>query len=161
MISKIRILNIEDYDSIKKIFKITNIIDSGFKNYYLMGVRYKTFGYFIGDQLTEFVSIIENKEIPAWTVSKLFSKYDKFFLPLMQYIISYEEENKKYQFFTLDVERSIESIDHRYKSYLEQIVPCKRPSGFENIDHDVLEYQKYDDDVFIHLWVLKNEYRTF
>lgn len=162
MNEEIRILKMRDYDSIKNLFEFTDLIDKGFKNFYLNEIdNYKSFGIFIDDQLVEFISIIENKEIPAWSISKSCSKYKNFFQDLISYIIAYEEQNKRYQFFLLTNKRKTPSIDNRYNCYLEHVVPKNTLTGYENIDHDVLEYQTYDDTMFIYLSVLKNEYRSF
>lgn len=110
------------------------------------------------------LAVINNLEIPAWSISYRFSRGDFLNKHLIDHVISEQENNKRFQFFSLG---PIDDIDQfsflstRYNSYLEHKVKKNTLTGYENIDHDVLEYVSTDRDRLIYLWVLKNEYRTF
>jgi hypothetical protein len=156
----IRKLNLDDYDLIEKFFPKNNFIKNGLKNYYLKGEKYTIFGIFDDSILIEFAGVIESEETPLWVLSKTFSFLKLHSNALLDYILKIEEAKKRFQFITIDDRIEVEP-NNRYNHYLEHFVPKETFTGYENIDHDVLEYQKFDKDLFIHLWALKNEYRSF
>lgn len=106
---------------------------------------------------SERLAIIDNQEIPAWSISNRYSRFEKHFQELLEYAIIYQENKKLYQFFMLSELNHF--VSDRYTGYLEHIIKKNSLSGYENIDHDVLEYQTNINDRLIYLWVLKNEYR--
>lgn len=154
----IKKLGLDDYYLLKNFFKSDDSAEKALKNYYLKGEKYSIFGLFDEKDLIEFVGVIESEEIPAWILSKHFSYLRNNSRKLVDYILETEESKNRYQFFTLD--DSLE-IPERYNRYLEHVVPKETFTGFENIDHDVLEYRKSNTDRCIYLWVIKNEYRSF
>lgn len=157
----IKLLTILDINRLEKLFDFNKSIRLGFKNFYLKGSTHKSFGLFENSELIDVVSIIENKTIPAWSLSKTFTKSNIFFAKLFSHVIDFEEKCKRYQFFTINDDENFSIGDFRYKKYLEHIIPPKCLTNFENIDHDILEYQTHDTVMFLHLWVLENEYRSF
>lgn len=120
------------------------------------------------DRMTDFqlgndrLSVIDNEEIPVWSVSHRYSNMTDNFQKLFEYVLSHQEEKKLYQFFIVsnDLDTKLDFISEKYNCYLEHRVKKNSLTGYENIDHDVLEYTTTSNDRFIHLWVLKNEYRT-
>lgn len=120
------------------------------------------------DRMTDFqlgndrLSVIDNEEIPVWSVSHRYSNMTDNFQKLFEYVLSHQEEKKIYQFFIVsnDLDTKLDFISEKYNCYLEHQVKKNSLTGYENIDHDVLEYTTASNDRFIHLWVLKNEYRT-
>ena len=120
------------------------------------------------DRMTDFqlgndrLSVIDNEEIPVWSVSHRYSNMTDNFQKLFEYVLSHQEEKKLYQFFIVsnDLDTKLDFISEKYNCYLEHQVKKNSLTGYENIDHDVLEYTTTSNDRFIHLWVLKNEYRT-
>ena len=120
------------------------------------------------DRMTDFqlgndrLSVIDNEEIPVWSVSHRYSNMTDNFQKLFEYVLSHQEEKKLYQFFIVsnDLDTKLDFISQKYNCYLEHQVKKNSLTGYENIDHDVLEYTTTSNDRFIHLWVLKNEYRT-
>jgi hypothetical protein len=111
---------------------------------------------------TEVLTVIDNEEIPVWCVSQTYSRFTTNFKELFQYAVSHQEEKKLYQFFIVsnDLDTKLDFISEKYNCYLEHQVKKNSLTGYENIDHDVLEYTTTSNDRFIHLWVQKNEYRT-
>lgn len=157
----IKKLTIDDFRLVEKFLPETDFIKNGLKNYYLNGEKYSIFGIFdSSDQLIEFASVIESDEIPAWILSKTFSFLKLHFQVLLDHILEIEEDKKRYQFFTVGDMTEVD-ITERYQCYIEHIVHRGTLTGYENIDHDVLEYQTFDNDLYIYFWVLKNEYRSF
>ena len=126
--------------------------------------RYKMYGYVDGN-FRSVVSIIDSIVVPAWSLSKCHShgSIEKQFT-ILKDIIPLKEKQSLYQFFTVVNDKELEFLQTRlarYQPYLEHVVSPDSLTGYENIDHDVLEYQKFDQNLFIYLWVLKNEYRPF
>lgn len=119
--------------------------------------------YFIDDQETrykifckddrQFLAAIENKLIPAWTLSSYHSVF--FDKDLLDHVLDYFENKNINQFFSM-----IDLQIDRYQKYLEHIVEPAQLTDRENINHDVLQYKISDDIRHIYLWVLKNEHRT-
>lgn len=151
-----------DIDSVNEILKST---DYSLENYFLNSdeIRYKMFGC-IDVKLSAVVGIIDSITVPAWILSRSHTRgsaSDVFFV--LNNIIDIKERNGLFQFFTLSTDEEIEflksKLDNRYQSYLDHIVPADSLTGYENIDHDVLEYKKYPTPLKIYNWVLKNEYR--
>lgn len=107
----------------------------------------------------KFIACIENLLMPAWTLCPYHSK--NFNQDLLNHAIDFFEKKKIYQFFTLTDQEEFSKIHaNRYQPYLEHIVEKDQLTGYENIDKDVLQYKTHDRQKKIHLWVLRNEYRT-
>jgi hypothetical protein len=156
----IKKLTIDDFQLVEKFLPETDFIKNGLKNYYLKSEKHSIFGIFDGDQLIEFAALIESDEIPAWVLSKTFSFLKVHSQILLDHILEIEEDKKRYQFFTVGDMIDVD-ITERYRCYIEHVVRQGTFTGYENIDHDVLEYQTFDKDLYIYFWVLKNEYRSF
>lgn len=156
----IRKLNLDDYDLVEQFFSKNDFVKNALKNYYLKGEKYSIFGIYDNDDLIEFAGVIESEETPSWNLSKTFSFIKTHSEILLDHILDIEESKKRYQFFTIENKPEVEIID-RYNSYLEHVVPKQTFTGYENIDHDILEYQRFEEDCYIYLWILKNEYRSF
>lgn len=144
----IKILDIKDLDLVLKYLPEEKL---ALVNYFLddRETRYKIFCK--DDQ--QFLAAIENKLIPAWTLSSYHSVF--FDKDLLDHVLDYFENKNINQFFTL-----IDLQIDRYQKYLEHIVEPTRLTDRENINHDVLQYKTSNDTRYIHLWVLKNEHRT-
>jgi hypothetical protein len=160
---KIRQLDILDLSKIKSILSLDVDLIKSFENYFLSDERFKSFGLFLNDELIEIISVIENQEIPAYTLSRCHSYFKLDDNCLLKFVIDYYEKEKLiYQFFTLlddhDLTKITKLID-RYNYYLEHRLLPGELSNYENIDHDVLSYRFYDRELTIHMWVLKNECR--
>lgn len=157
----IKKLTIDDFQLVEKFLPDTDFIKNGLKNYYLKNEKYSIFGIFDStDHLIEFAAVIESDEIPAWILSNTFSFLKSHVQFLLNHILEIEEGKKRYQFFTLGDMVNVD-LTERYRCYVEHFVHRGTFTGYENIDHDVLEYQKFDRDLYIYFWVLKNEYRSF
>lgn len=161
----IKKLVLKDLNLIKQKFKLDEEIEKSLFNYFLneSEIRYQIYGKFDND-LVAMLGIIDNLEIPAWTLSNLhsFGSSDNF-KKITEHIIELKERESKYQFFTLNTEKEfnyLQDIFNRYQPYLEHIVLSDQFTGYENIDHDVLQYNRFKKNMCVYLWVLKNEYRT-
>jgi len=159
---EIRLLNYTDLSDIESLLSLDADSRLAFVNYFLDSseVDYRSYGSFVNDELTAIVSVIGNKEIPAYTISRIHSVcvVGKFLTD----VIDIEESALK-QFFTLtDSEEFFQMVElfHKYQPYIEHIVKKNQLTGYENIDHDVLSYRRQPADMTVYLWVLKNEYRT-
>lgn len=160
---KLRQLNISDLFKIKSILILDKDLIKSFENYFLSDERFKSFGLFLNDDLIEIISVIENQEIPAYTLSRCHSYFKLEDDCLLKFVIDYYEKEKSiYQFFTLlddhELTKIVKLID-RYNHYLEHKISPGEFSNYENIDHDVLSYRIYDRELMIHMWILKNECR--
>lgn len=154
-------LSIDHLGEIEKLFTLDGL---ALENYFLNPEeeRFKMYGYVSGNFLS-IVSSIDSISIPAWSLSRSYSygSIENQFV-ILQDIISLKEKQSLYQFFTLinDIEfQFLQSNLDRYQPYLEHIVPPNSLTGYESIDHDIMEYKIYDDSLKIFNWVLKNEYR--
>jgi hypothetical protein len=114
----------------------------------------------------ESLAFITNSiEIPSWSLSKKFSNiHNQHLEPFLKEILSIKEINRRFQFFLLIDE--IELIDYdflkdRYNGYLDQIILPNSLSGYESIDRELLGYEKYNNELRLFHWSLKDEYRTF
>lgn len=111
------------------------------------------------------VAVIDNLEIPAWTLSRYLSVINSDdLLEILEFLTSEKEKQQKYQFFLLLEENELFYYQQhlsRYQIYLEHKILPKSLTEYENIDHDILSYQLYEKTMMIYLCVLKNEYRTF
>lgn len=110
------------------------------------------------------IAVIDNLEIPAWTLSRSNSiiNYDEL-KDIFDYLTKIKEQENRNQFFLLLEESEYEFFQNlipRYNFYLEHIVFPNTLTTYENIDHDVLSYQYSEKKMLIYLCVLKNEYRT-
>ena len=161
---EIRILSANDLESIKEFFSNDSEIILSYSNYFLNDERYRSFGLFVDNTLSEVISVIDNQEIPAYTISSLHSNFDLNNTELLNYVIDYHEQQKSLlQFFTLlTVKQHASMITElpRYQPYLEHKVMPGNLTNYENIDHDVMSYKTRENLLFIHLWVLKNECRV-
>jgi hypothetical protein len=64
-----------------------------------------------------------------------------------------------YTVFDVDELAFMIQVNDRYIPYLEHKISPNKLTGYESVDHDILRFQKYDKEMFVHLWVLKDEYR--
>lgn len=154
-------LSIDHLGEVEKLFTLDNL---ALENYFLNSKeeRFKMYGYISGNFLS-IVSSIDSISIPSWSLSRSYSygSIENQFVVLKD-IISLKEKQSLYQFFTLinDIEfQFLQSNLDRYQPYLEHVVPPNSLTGYESIDHDVMEYKIHDDSLKIFNWVLKNEYR--
>ena len=160
-------LQSEDFESIKNIIKFDCETERALKNYFLddREIGHQLYGKFINNSLVATIGIIDNLEIPAWTLSRSCVSGSLVDLgDLIKFVIKIKEKEFKSQFFTLVTDEEfqyLKTILKSYQPYLEHKINCNELTGYENIDHDVLEYKTYEISMFIYLWVLKNEYRTF
>lgn len=159
---KIRILDDADFDLVKNKMVLDGDFEKSFKNYFLDNTEKKSYCYgkWEGDTFS-FIGIIENEEIPAWT----YSRYNSTSIDeeLLMYATAQLELKNIKQIFTLtDINETeqLARILNRYNRYTEHLVEKKCLTGYENIDHDVLQYKTYDKQMIVSLWVLKNEHRT-
>lgn len=129
--------------------------------------------YFLNDQElfhqlykinNSFVAVIDNLEIPAWTLSRFNSIIENDDLKeILGGIADIKEKENRNQFFLLVSEDEYplySSVLPRYNFYLEHIILPNTVTRYENIDHDVLSYQYYEKKMMVYLCVLKNEYRV-
>lgn len=142
------------YDSEENKKAIINYFLNDNENFYHL-YRYKS----------SFIAIIDNLEIPAWTLSR-FNSIINFeeLKEILDYIIKIKESENRNQFFLLIDEEeyvSYKNLLSRYNLYLEHIIRPNTLTKYENINHDVLSYRYYEKNMLIYLCVLKNEYRTF
>lgn len=156
-------LSMDHLGEVKELFKPNDI---ALTNYFLnpQEDRYKMYGYVDGN-FRSVVSIIDSIVVPAWSLSKCYSygSIENQFA-ILKDIIALKEKQSLFQFFTLINDKELEFLRAnltRYQPYLEHVVLANTLTGYENIDHDILGYRKFNQDLFIHLWVLKNEYRSF
>lgn len=154
-------LSIDNLDEVEKLFTINDI---ALQNYFLNSEedRYKMFGYLDGI-LRSVVGVIDSISIPAWSLSKSYSygSIENQFI-ILKDIISLKEKQSLYQFFTLTNDKELEFLQtniDRYQPYLEHIVPPNSLTGYESMDHDIMEYKTHDHSLKIYIWVLKHEYR--
>jgi len=161
---EIKKLNESHFLYIKSLIILDEDSKKAFKNYFFDDERFISFGIFSNNSIIEVISCIENQEIPAWTLSRQHSKIDFENDTNLKTIIDYFENKRLYQFFTLLTEQEYNlmcKIVDRYIPYLEHIVPPGAVTGYENIDHDILSYVTSEENLSVHLWVLKNEYRAY
>jgi hypothetical protein len=159
---KIRILDDADFDLVKNKMALDGDLEKSFKNYFLDNTEKKfyCYGKWEGDTFS-CVAVIENEEIPAWT----YSRYNSTSIDeeLLIYATTQLELKNIKQIFTLtdisEIDR-LARIFNRYNRYTEHLVEENCLTGYENIDHDVLQYKTYNKQMIVSLWVLKNEYRT-
>lgn len=159
----IKILTESDYPDLKNNFTLD---ESAFVNYFLNDKepRYNSYGFYENDQTQSIISVIDSLEIPAWILSRHNSFYqiDHFKIFCQEFIEIKEKQNLN-QFFTVLREEEISvfsSIFSRYQPYVEHKLFAGQLTDYENIDHDVLEYRTFNEDMLILLWVLKNEHRA-
>lgn len=159
---EIRLLDSTNFSDVNALLKLDRNGSLAFNNYFLDSTEpdYRSYGIYKAANLISVISIIVNKEIPAYTISRAHSEYsaDQTLLD----IIKLEEPTLK-QFFTLTAPEEFHGMQHllyQYQPYVEHIVAAGTLTGYENIDHDVLSYKKPDVNMTVYLWVLKNEYRT-
>lgn len=159
---KIRILGDADFDLVKNKMALNDDLEKSFKNYFLDSTEKKFYCYGKWDNdVFSFLGVIENEEIPAWT----YSRYNSTGIDeeLLIYATAQLELKNIKQIFTLtniSEIKQLEKIFNRYNRYTEHLVEENCLTGYENIDHDVLQYKTYDKQMIVSLWVLKNEYRT-
>lgn len=156
-----RLLDSTYLNQVHTLLKFTNKTVA-FANYFLCDSEtdYECYGIFIDTHLDSVISIINNKEIPAYTVSRWHSIYNS--AETLIDVIRLKEPNLK-QFFTLTADLELADMQkslHRYQPYVEHVVAAGALTGYENIDHDVLSYTRSTNAMTVYLWVLKNEYRT-
>lgn len=160
---KIKRLSISDWQTIKSTFNLDQHARIPFENYFLVDERFPTFGYYINDILSEMICTAENQEIPAWSIARQYSYFNMQSDSFIKFVIDFfEKEKSLYQFFTLLNSKEHEFLDSsliKYKSYLEHKLPAGQLTGYENIDHDILNYKTYNENLSVYLWELKNEYR--
>lgn len=159
----IKILDKSNFDAVNSKFQINNL---AFQNYFLNDdeQQHQCYGYFFNDELISIFSVVDSLEIPAWILSKNnsffnFNNLENFLVE----IIPIKESQNRLQFFTLmdlDEFSHYSKILPRYQPYIEYKLSPGSYTEHENINHDILEYKTYNNDMLIILWVLKNEYRT-
>lgn len=154
-------LSMDHFGEIEKLFTLDSL---ALENYFLNPEeeRFKMYGYVSGNFLS-IVSSIDSISIPAWILSRSYSYgsiENQFFI--LKNIIPIKEQQSLFQFFTLSNDEEFQFLQtnlDRYQPYLEHIVPPNSLTGYENIDHDIMEYKTYGDSLKIFNWVLKNECR--
>lgn len=135
------------------------------RNYFLnpQEKRYKILAYY-DENIRAIAGTIDSITIPCWILSRSHTAGSmENVLHLIKKIIDSKEGSSILQFFTLfNDEEYFFYKKHfdRYQSYLEHSVEVDSLTGYENIDHDIMEYKTYSIPLKIHLWVLKNEYRS-
>ena len=159
---EIRLLDITNFSDIDALLKLDKDSSLAFTNFFLDSTEsdYRSYGIYETTGLISVISIIVNKEIPAYTISRAHSQYT--IDQTLSDIIKLEEAALK-QFFTLtspDEFHGMQYLLHRYQPYIEHVVAAESLTGYENIDHDVLSYKTSPIDMTVYLWVLKNEHRT-
>jgi hypothetical protein len=153
-----KLLTKADIAVINEFLDLDSTAESSFIDYFLND-REPRFYCFGND--TSCISIIENEEIPVWSLSRIHSANVE--TELLNHAIQHLESKKIYQIFTLNTEKEFENFKKiltKYQPYIEHQLPPNSLTGYENIDHDVLEYKVYDEPMLVILWVLRNEYRT-
>jgi hypothetical protein len=166
-VKELTIDNLSELINLEKKFNPTYLTDNrAYINYFLNSEEpdYKFFGLFNDTTLTTAIGFINNPDLPAWTLNKFYFFDQTDALTLYKKVTEVQERKKLYQYFTCIEESELLKYkmlkDVRYATYLEHTVLPNQLTGYENIDHDVLNYVKRNATTLIHLRVLKNEYRT-
>jgi hypothetical protein len=158
---KILPLTFNDIDQVRKFFDS----DLALTNYFLNEdeSRYQMFGCF-NDDLYSIVGTVDSITTPAWILSRNYSCGPiDITISILEKIISLKETQSIFQFFTLCDDEEFKNLQQslsRYQPYLEHEVLPNSLTGFESIDHDVMEYKTYPEPLKIYTWVLKNDCRV-
>jgi hypothetical protein len=106
---------------------------------------------------------VNSLDMPAWIMLKdhTTGSLDDLHL-IIKHICEIKERLGFLQFYTLFDSEELEFMKKaitRYVPYLEHKISPNKLTGYESVDHDILRFQKYNKEMFVHLWVLKDEYR--
>jgi len=102
-------------------------------------------------------------DMPAWILIRELTFADKDSLAqIVRHICEIKERLGYLQFFTLLTLQEFSYLQEqlkRYQPYLEHAVPAGQATNYESVNFDILRCNTHDQDLLIHLWVLKNEFR--
>ena len=126
--------------------------------------EFEYYGYgLIRNNIDAVVFTATSLDIPAWIMLKDHTAGSlEDLLLIIKHICEIKERIGVLQFYTLfdaDELAFMKQTITRYIPYLEHKIFPNKLTGYESVDHDILRFQKYNKEMFIHLWVLKDEYR--
>lgn len=151
-----------------------NYTNYSYKNYFLNDKEpsYFMFGFFDQSKLIATIGSVDSKEVPGWTLSKFMSlpNNDNAAASLFSHMLEHQERKNLYRFWICCAASKIKAHDrkwsalvplrNRYVKYQEYIVEPGQFTGYETIDHDVLSYTPWPEQLIIETRILPNEYRT-
>jgi hypothetical protein len=168
VVRKLNPNDLEELIDLEKKFNPLRLTDTrAYTNYFLNldEPDYIFFGAFEQSIITAAIGVINSPELPIWTLNKFYFFDQKTAQLLYNTVIDIQEQKNLYQYFTCIEKLNLQKYkildNQRYNTYLEHIVLPEQLTGYENIDHDVLNYVKENTTRLIHLRVLKNEYRAY
>jgi hypothetical protein len=134
------------------------------QNYFLNNseINYHIFGVITDGRVCAYSKIIDNQELPLWSLNQFVFKEDciKEARSLYEHILVIQEQKNLWQYYTTETFWKLYLPDRmRYNNYVEHVVPANQLTGYETVDQEVFNCETDERQRTVYLRVLKNEYR--